>query len=348
MLKPWFYILPIILMACSEESENNNNSISFGDSETLDILTWNIENFPKHAQTINYVSDIINDINVDVIALQEIEDQQEFNLLIDQLNDEWVGYRASTDSGWGELSYLINLNNIDITHYPYTILNEQEYYFAYRPPYVVKIRFNDEEFILINVHFKCCGDGLLEDEYWDEEYRRLQANYYLKEYIDTYFFDKNVIVLGDFNDDIAESDNNIFMNFINDIDNYDFSDMYIAEGPSSDWSFPNWPSHLDHILITNELFENVDQNNVFTFKIEDYMNGWSQYENYISDHRPIAMNIILFDIGDINQDGYINILDITLLINLILQNENSSSGDLNNDGGLNILDVILLVNFILD
>jgi len=319
-----------------------------GDSETLDILTWNIENFPKHAQTINYVSDIINDINVDVIALQEIEDQQEFNLLIDQLNDEWVGYRASTDSGWGELSYLINLNNIDITHYPYTILNEQEYYFAYRPPYVVKIRFNDEEFILINVHFKCCGDGLLEDEYWDEEYRRLQANYYLKEYIDTYFFDKNVIVLGDFNDDIAESDNNIFMNFINDIDNYDFSDMYIAEGPSSDWSFPNWPSHLDHILITNELFENVDQNNVFTFKIEDYMNGWSQYENYISDHRPVAMNIILFDIGDINQDGYINILDITLLINLILQNENSSSGDLNNDGGLNILDVILLVNFILD
>ena len=335
-------------MACSEKSENNNNSISFGDFETLDVLTWNIENFPKHAQTINYVSDIINDINVDIIALQEIEDQQEFNLLIDQLNDEWVGYRASNDSGWGELSYLINLNNIDITHYPYTILNEQEYYFAYRPPYVVKIRFNEEEFILINVHFKCCGDGLLEEEYWDEEYRRLQANYYLKEYIDTYFFDKNVIVLGDFNDDIAESDNNIFMNFINDIDNYDFSDMYIAEGPSSDWSFPNWPSHLDHILITNELFENVDQNNVFTFKIENYMNGWSQYENYISDHRPVAMNIIFFDIGDINQDGYINILDITLLINLILQNENSSSGDLNNDGGLNILDVIVLVNLILD
>ena len=47
--------------------------------------------------------------------------------------------------------HLINLNNIDITHYPYTILNEQEYYFAYRPPYVVKIRFNEEEFILINV-----------------------------------------------------------------------------------------------------------------------------------------------------------------------------------------------------
>ena len=291
MLKPWFYILPIILMACSEESENNNNnSISFGDSETLDILTWNIENFPKHAQTINYVSDIINDINVDVIALQEIEDQQEFNLLIDQLNDEWVGYRASTDSGWGELSYLINLNNIDITHYPYTILNEQEYYFAYRPPYVVKIRFNDEEFILINVHFKCCGDGLLEEEYWDEEYRRLQANYYLKEYIDTYFFDKNVIVLGDFNDDIAESDNNIFMNFINDIDNYDFSDMYIAEGPSSDWSFPNWPSHLDHILITNELFS--DTINVMTIKLDNFLiGGWSKYENYISDHRPVGIKL---------------------------------------------------------
>ena len=43
--------------------------------------------------------------------------------------------------------------------------------------------------------------------------------------------------------------------FINDSSAYYFADSDIASGPSSNWSFPNWPSHLDHILITNELFQ---------------------------------------------------------------------------------------------
>ena len=65
-----------------------------GSLNKLDIMTWNIENFPKHNTTIDYVADIINDINIDIIALQEIENQDEFNLLLDNLNGEWAGYRA--------------------------------------------------------------------------------------------------------------------------------------------------------------------------------------------------------------------------------------------------------------
>ena len=124
--------------------------------------------------------------------------------------------------------------------------------------------------------------------------------------------------------------------------------MHIAEGPSSDWSFPGWPSHLDHILITNEVFDNSNQNFVFTFKIDDYLDGgWSTYDYYISDHRPVNINLSFVINGDINGDGNINILDVTLLINMVLNNQYSDSSDLNNDGGLNILDVVLLVNLIL-
>jgi len=261
-----------------------------GNTNSLDVITWNIENFPKSNQTTNYVSEIINDINIDIIALQEIQNQQAFNSLINQLSDNWTGYRAS-GGDWGELSYLINRSNVEITYYPYIILDEYEHYFAYRPPYVVHITFNDTEYIIINVHFKCCGDGNLEDDYWDEEFRRLKANEYLKAYIDENFNDQNVIVLGDFNDDIAEdSDNNVFMNFINDSENYYFSDMHIAEGPSSDWSFPNWPSHLDHILISNELLHpDLD---IQTLKLEYYISGgWGTYDSDISDHRPVWISL---------------------------------------------------------
>jgi len=289
MIKLLINVFVLLLIACSEQLPKVEEM--FGNDNTIDVITWNIENFPKDNQTINYVSKIINDMNIDIIALQEIENQQDFNSLINRLSDDWVGYRASSENGWGQLSYLINQRNLEITEPPYIILDQYEYYFAYRPPYVVKVKFDDEEFIIINVHFKCCGNGTLEDDDWDEEFRRLKSNEYLKDYIDNNFNNQKVIVLGDFNDDIAEdSPNNIFMNFISDIENYYFSDMYIAEGSSSDWSFPSWPSHLDHILITNELLHpNLE---VQTLKLEHYIaGGWGAYHTYISDHRPVGISL---------------------------------------------------------
>ena len=53
-------------------------------------------------------------------------------------------------------------------------------------------------------------------------------------------------------------------------------------------------------------------------------------------------------IGDINNDGGLNILDVVILVNMILGIEDESIyGDMNNDATINILDVVLLVNEIL-
>ena len=69
---------------------------------------------------------------------------------------------------------------------------------------------------------------------------------------------------------------------------YEFSDMYIAAGPSSEWSFPNWPSHLDHILLYNNPYSTSTQ----TLRLDDYIiGGWGKYDNYVSDHRPVGINI---------------------------------------------------------
>ena len=68
---------------------------------------------------------------------------------------------------------------------------------------------------------------------------------------------------------------------------------------------------------------------------------------------PLASNSENCSTGDLNQDETINVQDIVLLINLILD-ENETDGsmicysDLNNDGIVNVLDVVLLVNLILD
>ena len=55
-------------------------------------------------------------------------------------------------------------------------------------------------------------------------------------------------------------------------------------------------------------------------------------------------NVVL---GDINEDGILNILDIVLMINVILSNEYSLVADVNEDGLVNILDVVLMVNILI-
>ncbi len=52
-------------------------------------------------------------------------------------------------------------------------------------------------------------------------------------------------------------------------------------------------------------------------------------------------------LGDVNDDGTVNILDIVQLTNMILSDDYQELADLNGDGNLNILDIVQLINIIL-
>ena len=256
------------------------SGIFYGSSETLDIVAWNIERFPKQDATIESLYPIIDSLNVDIIALQEITDTTAFNNLISRLGGDWIGYR-SDNGGFAELSYLINTAEIAIISNPYKILNDSEYYFAYREPYLLEFNYNNTNYILINIHYKCCSGS---------EDRRKQSSILLKNYIDNNFSENNVIVVGDFNDNLID-DENVFAPFLIDTSNYYFTDYPIAdEGNSYFWSYPSWPSHLDHILITDELFESVHNTEVLLID-QWYFDSFDDYDTFISDHRPIAVQL---------------------------------------------------------
>tara|TARA_B100000586_G_scaffold74047_1_gene51939 strand:- start:107 stop:751 length:645 start_codon:yes stop_codon:yes gene_type:complete len=209
-----------------------------------------------------------------------------------------------------------------------------------------------ENYFIINNHFKCCGDGVFEyDNTYDEENRRYTAINLLKEYIDNYLPNNNVIVLGDLNDNIAENPpNNVFQNILNDSINFHFADFEIAQGNSSEWSFPNWPDHLDHILITNEMFNGLNNFDVQTINIDEYLDGgWNEYDQNISDHRPVAIKYSINSAAsyDINNDGIINDADFIILLSFIM-NDNGlvDSADINFDSVIDIFDLLLLSDFI--
>ena len=54
------------------------------------------------------------------------------------------------------------------------------------------------------------------------------------------------------------------------------------------------------------------------------------------------------DLGDINGDSTINVIDIVLAVELILNGSYDIIGDLNEDGLLNIIDIVILVDWILN
>lgn len=279
--------------------------LSFGTNDTFDIMTWNIEQFPKNGQTtVNYVSEIIQNLEMDIIAIQEVDNINYFEQMVDGLNM----YEGYLESEWfAGLAYIYNPEVIQINEL-YEIYTTSDYWSAFpRSPMVMDLNYNDHRIIVINNHYKCCGDGILNmSDSGDEETRRYQANLLLKTYIDQNFSSENVILLGDLNDDIAEtSQNNVFQMFIEDSQNYLFADIEIATGTSANWSFPNWPSHLDHLLITNELFSEFENENseVKTIKIDDYLSGWSEYDQNISDHRPVALKL--------NMDSSLGTTDIS-------------------------------------
>ena len=289
-----FIIIVFYNISTSAQSLNN---ISFGTTNSLDVITWNLEWFAKNGQiTIDSLSVAINALDAEIYAIQEIDDVTEFNSLLNLLPN-YSGYYAGS---YLRLGYIYK-TNLTITS-TYTIYSNSTYNFASRAPIVMEFLFNSEDFIIINTHFKCCGDGILDlNNSSDEEFRRYSAMNMIKQYIDQNHSNKNVIVLGDFNDVLSDSySNNVFQQVINDSQNYVFTDMAIANGSSANWSYPNWPSHLDHILITNELFDEFNNPNskIETIRIENYFSGgFSQYDAIISDHLPVGLSLSLGTFG---------------------------------------------------
>jgi len=325
------------------------DELYFGTDNDLDIMTWNIEWFPKNGQvTIDYVGQIIEALEIDVLAIQEVDDISSFNQVINGL-DNYEGYLES--SWFAGLAYIYNTQTVEINNI-YEIYTSSPYWSPFpRSPMVMDMNFMNENYIIINNHFKCCGDdnmNLNDDD--DEETRRYIASNLLKEYVDNYFPDSNVIILGDLNDELNDNPNdNVFQMILDDSENYFFTDMEIAQGNSNGWSYPSWPSHLDHILITNELFDN----NLYVevIRIDDFMDGgFSQYDQNISDHRPVALKLSSEEIplGDMNNDGILNVIDIVSIVSIILFSQYLDSADMNFDGIVNILDVIQLMNIILN
>ena len=265
-------------------------NMTFGENETLELMTWNLKEFPISGNTtVQKVAEALKYLSVDIIAFQEIFNATQFENMVNELNDidslnTWEGYRSTGAYAEINLAYIYKTNEI-AKDAIYRILENQHYALP-RSPLVFEFEFHNKHFVSIANHYKASGDA-------ESVQRRMQASQELYDYINSHFNNDNVIMLGDLNDELTDpADENVFQIFLDDPTHYKFTDYDIAQGPSSNWSYPSWPSHIDHIMISNELFDEFSdyRSDIQTIKPDNYI-GSSEYYHYISDHRPVALKL---------------------------------------------------------
>jgi endonuclease/exonuclease/phosphatase family metal-dependent hydrolase len=255
-----------------------------GTSTSLDIVTFNVEGFPKAGySSVTALAALLKTIDADAVALQEVASEADF-IRMANLMPGWSGYFYPIDNDDWNLAYLFKDSEIEVSLESARLLFKDDFYAFPRPPFEIMISHKPSgtDLYLINLHLKCCGGT-------DNENSRRTASQKLKEYLDSQRSDAAVVMLGDYNDEIA-SDNeseNPFLNFVNDPDDYLFSDLAIAKGTPLWWSYPSWPSHLDHILVTDELAQYVD-----TTMVVKASPCYPDYADVLSDHRPVMIRIL--------------------------------------------------------
>ena len=288
----WILLLGITsLVCCRKESlppapgneKQFEACVTPGTSFTFEIVTFNAGGFPKNGYTsVTALASLIQAIDPDVVALQEVASEADFNRLVKLLSG-WSGYLNPTYNDQWYLAYLFKTSEAEVVPSSEKLLFTDDSWAFPRAAYEIRIKYKSsgQELFLINLHLKCCSGT-------DNENSRKSASQKLKSYLDTSRPNDAVVILGDFNDEISSSSasDNPFLNFISDPANFTFADMDIAKGSPLWWSYPSYPSHIDHILVTNELTSRIKS--TFVIKASPC---YSDYETNLSDHRPVEVII---------------------------------------------------------
>jgi len=265
-------------------------TLSFGSNSTFDVVTWNLQTYPRsNMDTIEYAAAAIMKMKADVIAVQEIMNWVAFDMLVEQL-DGYDGYHATSDN-YMDLAYIWRTSTVSDVSFEEPLSGNTPFP---RYPLVMHMTFGGDQFVLVNNHLKCCGDGTLEDgDPQDEEYRRALACSMLNDWISTESSDTNLILLGDLNDKLDDStSHNVFQVFLDDTDQYLFADMPLASERDS-WSW-RLQSHIDHIMITDELFTDFARptSDILTIRLDQHLaDGIGEYNSMLSDHFPVGLRL---------------------------------------------------------
>ncbi|MBL4633965.1 MAG: endonuclease/exonuclease/phosphatase family protein [Kofleriaceae bacterium] len=256
-----------------------------GSDATLEIATWNIENFPKRESTPKTVADIITSLDIDMIALQEIEDIAAFEEVVERLRG-YEGVLSGHIYGNGnyqKVGYIFRKDLISMSG-TYLLFQQDGYEFP-RPGLKVDVHVNNGadsfDFTAIALHLKA-GGGV------ENRSRREAAVVILENHLRATVDgpgNSSIVVLGDYNDTLEQ---NGVWGPLNDGSRYTIR----TEGNNSanQFSFVPFESLIDHQVTTSDFDQAHPGGDTIIPRLDTQLTG---YESQVSDHLPVIMRFPL-------------------------------------------------------
>ncbi|KIC00927.1 endonuclease [Flavobacterium sp. JRM] len=268
------------------------------------------------ALQIENVAKVMNKMDADVYVVQEVSDDPSIDILIAKLNINGKIFDKVISPNWSysfnepqdnfppqKLVVIYNTKTATVTservmfkdfydglrngtetlvNYPGTNAN---FFSSGRLPYMVQIETNiggvKKTLNLVDLHARA-NSGTDITKY---NMRKYDAQV-LKDSLDRYYSKSNLIILGDYNDDVKASvvtpNPSSYKMFVDDTANYNALTLDISKAGA--FSFLSSGGFLDHIMISNELNSEYIPNSIAVYDPRSDINN---YVNTTSDHGPV-------------------------------------------------------------
>ncbi len=319
----------ILLGSSYPKSETFNiatYNMEFFGTDVRDVTNFEFGPTDDALQVAN-VTTVLQTIAADVFAVEEIADDNAMNQLVSNLSgyskvisDRWSYYRWSYS--WQaadpyfppqKIGFIYNTSKVQLvssrvmfvamydsilartkTLANYPTGTSSSFWSSGRLPFMatfdVTVNGTTRRIRMIDIHGKSASDQTSYNR------RQYDANI-LRDSLNAHYKHDNIILLGDFNDDvygsITSGAQSSYKSFMDDATN--FNAITYALNQSGASTFPSSISFIDNIIISNEL-SNAYVNTSAT--VEDPRTYINNYSATTSDHLPVSTRILLSNKAD--------------------------------------------------
>ncbi|MDB4292253.1 endonuclease [Maribacter sp.] len=349
-------------LACAGPYVPLGSDINIDRNKTFDVVTWNIEWFGEEQNSPaagNPMSDAIQRdsvrtvlaaLNADIIAVEEIVDVPLFEELIGSL----PGYAYvlspatsrpdATDGLQQKVGFIYNTSTVSVIEtrpllesiHPlynggddsalvgYPVEDRTRFYASGRLPFLMNADITIEgitkRFDIVALHARANSGSSPQERY---DMRKFDVEV-LKDSLDVQFADSNLILLGDFNDDVDVTVADIastvssYEAYVLDPENYTIVSDVLSAGGFRSFAFRE--NMIDHIAVSNEVAPTYINETVSVGY--EFYDG--DYTRTTSDHFPVSARFLLEEFR----------LDAITATNVLCAGEDNGSATVSLAGGV--------------
>ncbi|MCE2957912.1 MAG: choice-of-anchor J domain-containing protein [Flammeovirgaceae bacterium] len=269
------------------------------------------------------VANVIKTIDADLYAFQEVGNESaNFDGLVTDLGPGWAGIRSPTpavpSSSYGTdgdkvqrlaiiyktsvvnpvstRALLSTVNTASLSGYPST---NDRFWASGRFPFLITANVTlggiTKQIDFVNIHARANGGSTAADQKNRYDMRRYDVEF-LKDSLDARFAARNLIMLGDYNDDVkqtvvaaAGTTESSYKKYVDDNLNYQVLTLPLSQANAVTFVGSSL-SMLDHVVLSNEL-----SNDYLTSSttVEDPRSYITNYVNSTSDHLPVSARFVI-------------------------------------------------------